>query len=98
MRTMAGLIALSLATLLFSGTAALARQHGQVVIGNGFAFDSRPAIVVPRSRTITVERPFVERRFFADRPIIVERPVVIERRFFHPRREFFFSDPFCPFD
>jgi hypothetical protein len=80
MRTLAVLIALSLATLLSSGAEAWARQRGQVVIGNGFAFSNRSFAVVPRSRTVIVERPFFERRFFANRPIIVERPF-FERRF-----------------
>jgi hypothetical protein len=90
MRPVAPLVALSLAALLFSRADALARNTGQVFIDNGFAFESRP-VIVPRSRVIIIERPFVRRDFLFERPIIIERPVIIERGFVERQREFFFS-------
>jgi hypothetical protein len=112
MKTMAALIAFSLAVLLFSPTDALAGsgQHGQVFVGQSrvfvgqsqvfvgrsFAFGS-PPVIVPGSRVIIVERPFAPRPFFTDRVIIVERPIIVERGFVAPRRRDFFCDPFCPF-
>jgi hypothetical protein len=52
-------------------------------------------VIVPRSRTIIIERPFPRRHFFVDRPIVFDHPIIIERRVVVPRREFFVS-PFCP--
>jgi hypothetical protein len=95
MRPVAALVALSLAALLLSRADALARDRGQVFIGNGFAFESRP-VIVPRSRVIVIERPFVRRDLFFERPIIIERPLIIERGFVEQRQEFFFS-PWRPF-
>jgi hypothetical protein len=99
MRTVAALVALSLSALLFNRADALAEHRGQVLIGqgfvaHGFAFPSRP-VIVPRSRTIIIERPFPRRHFFVDRPIVFDHPIIIERRVVVPRREFFVS-PFCP--
>jgi hypothetical protein len=100
MRTVAALVALSLPALLFSRADALAGHRGQVFINRGFvaqdfAIQRRP-VIVPRSRTIIIERPFPRRHFFVDRPIFLDGPIIIQRRFIVPRREIFVS-PSCPF-
>ena len=78
MRSVAVLIAPLLTLLICSGPALAGQRSSHTVIVHHFA--NRPVVVVPHSRVVIVDRPFVTRPFIVERPFVT-RPFVVERPF-----------------